>query len=351
LEQFQTIDFEAEADPPIYTKNKIREARAKAIQEGNVQLLTSGILDDDGKRGSRWRTTKPKNTSERSIKFQELYQTLDKKLNDVEPSEIVLKGTEDSPEQATTIDGTTTESQIVIHDNQLVGDEQSASALTQWNNAYPKSRGRNMIMPNEATVEEQLPSSAPTEAKLNLSEWKQHLPNNIDLEIDDFFRSNDEMKQKEAIFNKINKDYIIQQERKENERLDIEAATKDQDMDDMIQAANQARYNAVRNNTAHGNITNKQKRQQQQQREGDAANNNNNSTSAVYPMNTITTTEEQLRAAVSSRKVSRKINYDALSSIFDDDGSFATTITNVNYDDDDDDDNDAQDMENDEFNV
>jgi hypothetical protein len=122
-------------------------------------------------------------------------------------------------------------------------------------------------------------------------------------------------------------------------------------MDDMIQAANQARYNALRNNNAHGNITNKQKRQQQQQREGDAANNNNNAISAVYPMNTITTTEEQLRAAVSSRKVSRKINYDALSSIFDDDGSFATTMTNVNYDDDDEDDNDAQDMENDEFNV
>jgi transcription factor IIIB subunit 2 len=36
------------------------------------------------------------------------------------------------------------------------------------------------------------------------------------------------------------------------------------------------------------------------------------------------TTEEQLMAAVSNRKISRKINYDALSSIFDDDGGFST---------------------------
>lgn len=37
------------------------------------------------------------------------------------------------------------------------------------------------------------------------------------------------------------------------------------------------------------------------------------------------TTEEALLAAVANRKISRKINYDAMSAIFDDDGSFAAT--------------------------
>ena len=36
------------------------------------------------------------------------------------------------------------------------------------------------------------------------------------------------------------------------------------------------------------------------------------------------TTEEALMQAVASRKISRKINYDAMSSIFDDDGTFST---------------------------
>ena len=92
----------------------------------------------------------------------------------------------------------------------------------------------------------------------------------------------------------MNKDYIAQQERKESERLNTEAATKDQEEDYMAQAAGQARYKDSRS----------KKRGRESSGEG--------------------TTEEQLRAAVAARKVSRKINYDALSSIFDDDGSFAT---------------------------
>jgi transcription factor IIIB subunit 2 len=35
------------------------------------------------------------------------------------------------------------------------------------------------------------------------------------------------------------------------------------------------------------------------------------------------TTEEALLAAISSRKISRKINYDAMSTIFNDEGTFS----------------------------
>ena len=43
------------------------------------------------------------------------------------------------------------------------------------------------------------------------------------------------------------------------------------------------------------------------------------------------TTEEALMAEVKNRKISRKINYDAMSSIFDDEGTFANdTTTQIN---------------------
>jgi transcription factor IIIB 90 kDa subunit len=319
LEQFQTMDFETEADPPIYTKNKIREARAKAIQEGNVELLASGALDDDGKRGSRWRAaTKEKPASERTVKFQELYQSLDQKLNDDSGVEVPVARAGDSTlqPQADADNETTLEpqQQLVVHQNTNDAAEVDTppAVLTQWKDAYPKSRGRDIIMSHEATLEEQLPSIVPTEAKLSLSDWKKSLPNEIDLEIEDFFRTSQEEKEKEAIFNKINKDYIAQQERKENERLDLEAATKDQELDDLAQAAGQARYKDVR----LGGGKAKSKRHA------------NRDSGGEFHQTTPSTTEEQLRAAVASRKVSRKINYDALSSIFDDDGSFATTTAN-----------------------
>ena len=95
LEQFQTVDFDAEADPPVYTKNKIREARAKAIQEGNVELLSSGALDDHGKRGSKWRDAK-KPATDRSVKFQELYENLEKTL--IDGSKKIADGNDDDEE-------------------------------------------------------------------------------------------------------------------------------------------------------------------------------------------------------------------------------------------------------------
>ena len=109
-------------------------------------------------------------------------------------------------------------------------------------------------------------------------------------EFDEIFRDEDEELQREAIFNKINKEYIEAQERKEADRLNAENVKADQDKDLVAQAEGAARYKSNRRN----------KRKKSDADEG-------------------TSTEEQLLAAVNSRKISRKINYDALSSIFDDD--------------------------------
>jgi transcription initiation factor TFIIIB Brf1 subunit/transcription initiation factor TFIIB len=351
LEQFNSSsgDLQKEADPPIFTKNRIREARAKAIDEGNVALLTSGALDDPmqtGKRAQKWRSAKKMRPEE--VKFQQLYESLEtelvsggpaKKPSGEEPAEAgkepasvdALEGATTEKDGATTEkdgaitekdgattekdgattekdgattekDGATTEKDV---DNSetcspqkvkasqplVVVEKKTSNALatipTVWKDAYPKnSRGKAIILPGYSTAEEREPSTTPVEAKLSLEDWKEDMPESIDDEIDNLFRSDQEQRQMEVIFNKINKDYLVTLERKETARKSAENAHDKQVQQDAVQAEGHARYK------------NKNRRGQ--------------------------TTEEQLMAAVSNRKVSRKINYDALSSIFDDSGTFST---------------------------
>jgi len=106
----------------------------------------------------------------------------------------------------------------------------------------------------------------------------------------------EECKQKEALFNSLNKDYLVQQERKESDRASAEAASKDREVDEAAQVEGRARYLS-------------KNRGRKKKSEMDEP-----------------TTEEALLAAVSTRKISRKINYDAMSAIFDDSGGFSTDV-------------------------
>jgi transcription factor IIIB subunit 2 len=281
LEQFNTVDLESEADPPAFSRNRIREARARAIQEGNVALLTSGALDDpaEGKKAGTWRSQTRKN--QRKEEHNKLYESLQKDL---------------AVEKTKTLEDSTEGNEIVLHTGT---DSKTAVATPGWEKAYPRKRdGRAIILPELATEEEMRESTVPVEAKLNLSEWKDSMPASMEDDIDDMFRNEEEELEREAIFNKINKEYIENQERKESDRLNAETARFDQEKDDVAQAEGHARYKSTRSRS-------KRKRD-----DGDAAG--------------AQTTEEKLLAAVASRKISRKINYDALSSIFDDDGNLGS---------------------------
>ena len=278
LEQFNTVDLETEADPRSFSRNRFREARARAIQEGNVELLESGALDDpmDGKQKHSWRK-KAKRKSKRNQEHNKLYETLQKEL------------TADGEAETEANDNSTT-NEIVLHTGT---DSKTAVAIPGWDKAYPrKVDGRAIILPGFATEEEMRESTVPVEAKLNLDEWKEGIPESMEEEFDEIFRDEDEELQREAIFNKINKEYIEAQERKEADRLNAENAKADQEKDLVAQAEGAARYKSSRRN----------KRKKGDTDEGPS-------------------TEEKLLAAVNSRKISRKINYDALSSIFDDDGN------------------------------
>jgi transcription factor IIIB 90 kDa subunit len=182
-----------------------------------------------------------------------------------------------------------------------VTKEQQSSALADiphnWKSVYPKgNNGLKLVLPDESTAEERKPSLLPTEAKLDMTEWQNSLPDFIEDEISDMFRTDEEAQEKEVIFNKMNKEYIAKQSLKQAEKTAAAAASKGLEETDLAQAEGQARY---------------KQRKKQSKKEALAA---------------ATTTEEQLKATIASRRVSRKINYDALSSIFDDDGGFDTNM-------------------------
>lgn len=318
LDQFISIDLETEADPPKYTSNRIREARAKAIQDNDIELLLSGKLDDprDGaKSASKWRQTK--NVTDKQKELHTLYNQLAKDM-----------GGDDDVENA--VDATTnnmnSSQQLLLQDDEAVKksldgkdvNEDSSLALALQdegvlaNIQYPiGNNGKALVLPNQATAEELQKSRHPEQAKLNLDEWKETMPASCMEEIESLFRDDEEVKQKEAIFNKMNKDYLEKLERKESERIATETLLKEKEIDDAAQAEEHARF-----------ITSKSQRHYLGKRRRDDK--------TVSFEDDGPTTEEALLATISSRKISRKINYDAMSALFDDTGTFSTDMLEDN---------------------
>jgi len=365
LEQFQKTDLPQECDPPIFTRNRVLEARARAITEGNEELLQSGALDDEGtgKRARKWRSM-----SKRRIKqdedFEKLYKSIeeqfeagtlpkDNEVDDLErqqDQQIITKEQDDSEEAADVQDGTglidlvndkgasaeNPEDQVVTTKNaeevslvqidqankgdgtvksddtkvsisspkgstgEILFNEKSKHLTPEkrkvaetWKKAYPRGpNGKLLVLPEDSTAEERMPSTAPFEAKLDFKAWKTCKPASLDEEIDSIFRSEKERESAEEIFNKINKDYLEAQARK------AEVLKKAQEEEKIKEDSGQAPETT----------SNRPKKYKKRKK------------------NSNQTTEEQLLDAMAARKVSKKINYDALSSIFDESGSFSTDL-------------------------
>ena len=297
LEQFINIDLETEADPPRFTTNRINEARALAIQEGNVELLTSGKLDDPrqtSKVATRWRRHMP--TSKQQKEMHQLYDQLATEMNN--KNETIES--QDTNTKLLTSEESNPEVAIVTQDD--------GNSMALSNIQFPMgNNGKRLILPNEATLEELQKSTQPEEDKLNLDEWKQDMPSECMDEIEGLFRDDDEVKEREAIFNKMNKDYIEKQKQKENDRKAAETLKKQQEDIDANQAVEEERY----------------WRKTKRRREGDPSVSFNDDSGAP-------STQDALLAAISTRKISRKINYDAMSAIFDDSGNFSTELLEDN---------------------
>eukprot|EP00980_Cylindrotheca_fusiformis_P020049 scaffold7135_cov95-Cylindrotheca_fusiformis.AAC.3 len=384
LDQFNKVELESEADPPVYTRNKIREARARAIQTGNIPLLTSGALDDhqtaegkgknSKKRAAQWRQLGK--IPQKHLQFEKLYQDIQEEMirQKEDNDEQEKDDDEEKKEEGTTssssiadaestddaqgtqkpaaaamdkdaVSNNTTTTTTVSTDIVLAtqkgsrGDKNTTTVATttttttdstiaptipaEWKRVYPKGKyGKAIILPDHATVEELQPSTnyLVVEGRLETTAWKESMPTSMIEDVDAMFRNPREIAEKEAIFNKINKDYIeLQAQKEQHKSTQEQAQTNDvQEMEE--QEKGHERYTSSRN-----------KRKQ--------------ISGSTNTATTPTTTEDALLQAVASRKISRKINYDAMSAIFDDNGTFSTDARRGGGggegQDDDDDDDDA----------
>jgi transcription factor IIIB subunit 2 len=290
-----------EVDPPAFSKNRIREARAKAIVEKNYELLESGALDNQNLKGrwaSAWR--RPNKKSELQSQYDEMYEELE--------SEMTSDALEQQYMNAAVTNETNDEYAIAAAEplvsftraEKTVGYQAIQGISTLHSEIrYPLgSNKKPLVLPNQATAEE---LGAPTQKSidvLDFGEWKAGVPEEADAEVDFLFRTDDEVREREAVFNAQNKDYIESQQQKENDRLMAEVASRAKEEDEMAQEEGRRRY--------------LKSSRSRKRKDG-------------YDPNELTT-EEALLEVVRKRKVSKKINYDAMSALFDDSGDFSTEL-------------------------
>lgn len=166
---------------------------------------------------------------------------------------------------------------------------------------YPLGKNhRPVVLPNQATAEELTAPTQKAEDVLPYEEWKAAVPDAAADEVDFLFRTDDEVREREAVFNAQNKDYLESQQQKENERLLAEAASRAKQEDELAQEEGRRRYLKTSRS--------------RKRKDG-------------WDPNELTT-EEALLEVVRTRKISRKINYDAMSALFDDSGDFSTDLLN-----------------------
>jgi len=296
LDEFHTKDIEQEVDPPAFTLNRLREARARAVADRDVDLLASGALDHPHHKGawaSKWR--KPKVSNEKDKQYAEMYAELETEMTEgaleSEAIEAAEKGVDAGSKKACALSFLRAEPSLDHH-------KPSGISTLHGEIAYPMNKGgRPVILPNQATAEELAPP-AKIEAVLNFEEWKASVPADAADEVEYLFRSDDEVREREAVFNAQNKDYLETQQVKENERLEAEAANLAKQEDELAQEEGRQRYLKTSRS--------------RKRKEG-------------WDPNDLTT-EEALLEVVRARKISRKINYDAMSSLFDDSGTFSTNL-------------------------
>mmetsp|Transcript_16326 Transcript_16326/g.36735 ORF Transcript_16326/g.36735 Transcript_16326/m.36735 type:complete len:236 (-) Transcript_16326:771-1478(-) len=156
------------------------------------------------------------------------------------------------------------------------------------------------IVPAEFSTDENLIPVQKERERMDISCWKEYMPPQLEKKLEHMFRSDDEAREQEAIFVSLNADFIEAMEKKRADAAAAERAEAADEADEKNQSERQAKMlDGIR-----------KKRKYSKKTDGNGA----------------STAEEALLAAVSQRKVSRKINYDAMTSIFGDDGGFSADV-------------------------
>lgn len=314
LEQFKTIDVKSESDPPVFTINRIHEARSLAIEQNNIELLSSGRLDNPreygSKQASRWRNATK--LSNKNKDLNTLYTDLEMEMTEEENIGKKSFCLDLNDCKKTHVRKYVSPADTVLQPAKV---NNTKSIFFQSNSSadiikHPlRKDGSVLVLPNQATEEELRKSIQPEEDRLYLEEWMSEMPDKCVDEIEELFRDDKEVRQKEVIFNKVNKDFIEQQERKESEKLAQECLRKEENDIDAVQEEDKMRY--LKKRSKNVNSSDRVK-------------------NGINFYNDSLATKDVVLTTISARKISRKINYDALSAIFDEVGSFSTDLLEDN---------------------
>merc|ERR1712151_45212 len=149
--------------------------------------------------GERWRkNTKARKISKEDEKYQNIYQQLEEEMR---PPQADQSEDDDDASKASSEQ----ESSIVPY-NPL---ERSIVLLApDLSIKHPKgNNGRNVILPNQASAEE-LQQPQKTQDKISISDWKTGMPLHTQEEIDNLFRTDEDVAEREVVFDSLNEQYL-----------------------------------------------------------------------------------------------------------------------------------------------
>ncbi|GMI27775.1 hypothetical protein TeGR_g8539 [Tetraparma gracilis] len=259
FQQFSTIELESEADPPSFTRARLSEKKTAALIEGgpaNTALIESGEFDY--KLLSKERTTGK--TKERKETADAMYSELEKELEaDLAKAEKETKAAadddddddddEDEPpsapapaapaapaapvpasraivpatEDVATATGNATGGKdflVKTHKHQSVSELNllKAKGVPVW----------NPLKENAANPASAGGAYGTNEETFNIADWMAELPEGNDLEdeLASMLRTDDEVEEKKKIFNDINGAFLKDKKEKEQKRKDEEAAAE-----------------------------------------------------------------------------------------------------------------------------
>lgn len=288
----------------MFTANRLREARARAVAERDVDLLESGALDNPRHKG-RWATNwrKPRAVSERNKQYEEMYSQLEAELTEGALEAQAMEDAERGGGKDNSPDAAGPREVPVLSFTRAEPNHEHRRPVgistLHGEISYPVGpNDRPVVLPNQATAEELSAPTQKSEDVLDFGGWRASVPPGAADEVEYLFRSDAEVREREAVFNAQNKEYLETQQQKENDRLLAEAATRAKQEDELAQEEGRRRY--LRTSRSR------------KRKDG-------------WDPNDLTT-EEALMEVVRARKISRKINYDAMSALFDDSGNFSTDL-------------------------
>ena len=340
FEAFNTseVDKAPEADPPSFTRNMMSERRNRALEAGDFAALESDACND--KLAVKTRTTGK--TMKRRQEVASMYTELEEEFGEDEdigdaPPSTQLALIEAVPENASSKEKEKAEAAraLAVIRPDIVATNSSGQVVRVAHSQASKTEKRMAIARSQNVVSyDPIKGKAfgatsgnftKTEQVIDLDSWISSIPNDSEMkaEIDGLIRSKEETDEKGRVFDSMNKEFLAKQEKKrakkeEDERVAARKEAESREQDEKAEAYQKAKEGG---GDALGQPGVKKKKSDKSKGKSGRSGAQALPPSDQQDPNAPNTVQGALLAAVESRaKTSKKIDYESLQSLFDNDG-------------------------------